>query len=102
MHKATTRECRFLSNDHASVFLNATENQVLNSRIGDVADILLLDIYNVLRELFTTTVGDKSKVLQAERDLLELLNMLPVHNIVRRYLGKTFCKTSWTSTANEQ
>lgn len=75
MHKATTRECRFLSNHHASVFLNATEDQVLSCRIGDLAEVLLL----VLGELFTTTVGYEAEALQVERDLLELLNMLPVY-----------------------
>ena len=87
MHKATVLECRFLSNHHATVFLSATEDQVLNSRIEDLADVLLLVIYTVLRKSPTTAVGDKAKALQAERELLALLNMLPVYNIVRRYLG---------------
>ena len=46
--KAITREYLILSNHHASVFLNATEDQAISSRIEELVNIQLPVIHNVL------------------------------------------------------
>ena len=74
-------------------FLNATKDQVVSSRITELAKVQFPDIYNVIEQVFTTAMDNMAKALQAKQKLLLPLSMLPVYGMVQ-YLGKTFCNSS--------